>query len=139
MSTYWAIVFLTSFMLLYALYMQIASKHQKRKLRKNPIVYNEDFAPFVSIMVPAHNEASVIEGTIENILKLDYENYEITDVDERLSQEDKELAIPQCSNIDLSTLNNICKIFSLCNTCKEAFDYINEFFKQKKASINNLN
>ena len=29
-------------------------------------------------------------------------SYEITDVDERLSQEDKDLAIPQCSNIDLS-------------------------------------
>ena len=43
------------------------------------------------------------------------------------------------NSFDLSTLNNICKIFSLCNTCKEAFDYINEFFKQKKASINNLN
>lgn len=34
-----------------------------------------------------------------------YENYEITDVDERLNLEDQELAIAQCSNIDLSTLN----------------------------------
>lgn len=85
MSTCWAIVFLGSFMLAYMLYMQIASKHQKRKLRKNPIVYNEKFAPFVSIMIPAHNEASVITETVKNILALDYENYEIIVIDDRSS------------------------------------------------------
>ena len=35
MPTFWAIVFLCSFMFVYAIYMQIAYKHQKRKLRKN--------------------------------------------------------------------------------------------------------
>ncbi len=83
MSTFWAIIFLCSFMLGYAIYMQIAAKHQKRKLRKNPIVINENYKPFVSVLIPAHNEASVIEKTVENILKLDYENYEIVIIDDR--------------------------------------------------------
>ena len=83
MSTCWAIVFLLSFMIAYSLYMQIAYKHQKRKLRKNPIVYNKDFAPFVSIMIPAHNEGAVIAETVENILAIDYENFEIIIIDDR--------------------------------------------------------
>ncbi len=93
MSMYWAIVFLSSFMALYAVYMVVAYKHQKRKLRKNPIVYNEEFTPFVSIMVPAHNEASVIEGTIKNILELDYNEYEIIIIDDRSSDNTAEVAL----------------------------------------------
>ncbi len=83
MSTCWAIVCLCSFMTLYAIYMQIAAKHQKRKLRKNPIVFNEDFRPFVSVLIPAHNESNVIEGTVENMLALDYDNFEIVVIDDR--------------------------------------------------------
>ena len=36
MSTFWAIIFLGVFMLSYILYMQLALKHQKRKLKKYP-------------------------------------------------------------------------------------------------------
>lgn len=83
MDTFWAIITLLSFMVLYTIYMQIAFKHQTRKKRKNPPVINENYKPFVSIMVPAHNEATVIHKTIENILNLDYENYEIIVIDDR--------------------------------------------------------
>lgn len=83
MNTFWAIMTLLSFMVLYAIYMQIAFKHQIRKKRKNPPVINENYKPFVSIMVPAHNEATVIHKTVENILTLDYENYEIIVIDDR--------------------------------------------------------
>lgn len=34
-------------------------------------------------MVPAHNESEVIKATVENILKLDYENYELILIDDR--------------------------------------------------------
>lgn len=34
-------------------------------------------------MVPAHNEACVIEKTIENILKIDYENFDVIVIDDR--------------------------------------------------------
>jgi len=43
------------------------------------------------------------------------------------------------NSFNLSKLNEMCKIFSLCNSLKEAFDFINEFFKQEKVSIRNIN
>ena len=46
---------------------------------------NENYKPFVSIMVPAHNEESVICNTIETILNLDYPNFEIIAIDDRSS------------------------------------------------------
>lgn len=82
-DTFWAIVCLTTFMLSYTLYMQIACKHKKRKLTKTPLVINKDYKPFVSILIPAHNEQNVIEKTVENILCIDYENYEIIIIDDR--------------------------------------------------------
>ena len=43
------------------------------------------------------------------------------------------------NSFDLNALNNLCKIFNLCNSCKDAFEYINEIFKQNKVSLKNLN
>ncbi len=83
MPTFWAIVFLGSFMFVYAIYMQVAFKHQKRKLKKNPLEINYDYKPFVSIMLPSHNEEKVIAETVENILELDYPNYEVIVIDDR--------------------------------------------------------
>lgn len=67
----------------YALYAIAATKYQKRKLKKHPPVVNENYKPFISIMVPAHNEEYVIKNTIENIRKIDYPNYEIIAIDDR--------------------------------------------------------
>lgn len=86
-NTIWAIIFLIGFMFLYTFYMYCAMKYRKRKLRKNPPVVNYDFHPFVSIMIPAHNEAEVIKGTVENILKLDYKDFEIILIDDRSEDE----------------------------------------------------
>ena len=83
MDTYWAIITLMLFMVLYTIYMQIAFKHQIRKMKKNPPQINHEYKPFVSIMVPAHNEGTVIHETVENILKLDYENFELIVIDDR--------------------------------------------------------
>ena len=41
-----------------------------------------DYAPFVSIIVPAYNEELVIKNTIDSLLASDYENYEIIVVDD---------------------------------------------------------
>lgn len=70
-------------MVTYGLYSIAATKYQKRKLKKHPLVINESYKPFVSIMVPAHNEEYVIANTIENILALDYPNFEIIVIDDR--------------------------------------------------------
>ena len=78
-------VILCACMVIYGLYSIAATKYQKRKLKKNPVVINENYKPFVSIMIPAHNEESVITNTIENVLNLDYPNFEIIVIDDRSS------------------------------------------------------
>ncbi len=71
------------FMIVYGVYMNLATKHKKRKLAKQPRVINENYKPFVSILIPAHNEEFVIANTVENILNIDYENFEVIVIDDR--------------------------------------------------------
>ena len=78
-----AIVFLMIVMFLYGVYMQIAYKHKKRQQRKHPVDLDYSYKPFVSILVPAHNEDTVIAKTVENLVNLDYPDYEIIVIDDR--------------------------------------------------------
>lgn len=78
-------VILCACMVIYGLYSLAATKYQKRKLKKHPIVVNENYKPLVTVMVPAHNEESVISNTVENILSMDYPNFEIIVIDDRSS------------------------------------------------------
>ena len=82
-NTIWGLVFLIFGMTVYTIYMTLADKHKKRKLLKNPKVINENYKPFVTIMVPAHNVGAVISQTVENILQLDYPNFELIVIDDR--------------------------------------------------------
>jgi len=82
-NTVYGLAFLVLCMIVYTAYMTLADKHRKRKLQKNPQVINKDYKPFVTIMIPAHNEASVIGDTAKNILNIDYPNYEIILIDDR--------------------------------------------------------
>src|SRR5574344_1397950 len=82
-STFWAIVSMFTFIFCYVSYMQIAFKHRKRKLKKNPPPVNENYKPFVSILIPAHNEEKVIQKTVESVRELDYPNFEIIVIDDR--------------------------------------------------------
>jgi len=63
-------------------------KNDKRKI---PVIEGE--APFVSIMVPAHNEAKVIIQTVRSLLALDYphDRYEIIVINDNSSDNSKEL------------------------------------------------
>jgi hypothetical protein len=61
MNTIWGLVILLCLMALYGVYTSLALWHNKRKLKKNPKEIDESYKPFVSVMIPAHNEASVIE------------------------------------------------------------------------------
>ncbi len=72
-------------MITYGLYSIAATKYQKRKLKKHPPIVNENYKPFVSIMIPAHNEESVISTTVRNILCLDYPSFEVIVIDDRSS------------------------------------------------------
>ena len=58
-NTMWAIIFLIAFMTLYSLYMYVVTKYRKRKLKKCPPSLDYNFHPFVSILIPCHNEHEV--------------------------------------------------------------------------------
>ena len=81
--TVWGLAILVSLMAVYAVFTNLAYKLKKRKSLKEPPVKNENYKPFVSIMIPAHNEESVIANTVESVLKLDYPNFEIIAIDDR--------------------------------------------------------
>ncbi|MDD3593274.1 MAG: glycosyltransferase family 2 protein [Candidatus Gastranaerophilales bacterium] len=77
-------LFIVTFLLvLYTIFTTAAFSHQDRRLRKKPQRLNLDYEPTVCIMIPAHNEETVIEKTIENIAAIDYEKFEIFVIDDR--------------------------------------------------------
>ena len=82
-NTFVGFLILCACMVTYGLYSIAATKYQKRKLKKHPPVVNESYKPFITIMVPAHNEESVITNTVENILAIDYPNFEVIVIDDR--------------------------------------------------------
>lgn len=96
-NTLWGLVFLIVGMIVYAIYLQRATIHKRRKLLKNPLVVNENFKPFVTVMIPAHNEESVITKTVENILEMDYENFEVIVIDDR-SEDDTASVVKELEN-----------------------------------------
>src|SRR5574344_352400 len=82
-NTVWGLVFLCCGMIIYAIYMNLATKHRKRQMRKNPQVINTEYKPFVTVMIPAHNEEGVISKTVEKVLEMTYEKFEIIVIDDR--------------------------------------------------------
>ncbi len=82
-NTLWGYVLLLTCMTIYGVYSTLALKHKKRQLKKQPIKINEDYKPFVSILIPAHNEDAVISHTVDNIMQLNYQNFEIILIDDR--------------------------------------------------------
>lgn len=97
MNTPCAFMTILIFMAVYTAYMQIAFKHRVRKQRKHPVEKNYNYVPYVSILIPAHNEASVIGNTIENISKIDYPKYEIIVIDDRSTDNTAEVLENICS------------------------------------------
>ena len=82
-NTVLGLAFLCLCMTIYAVFTNLAYTLKKRIMKKYPQVINEDYKPFVTVMIPAHNEESVIASTVENILGMDYENFEIIVIDDR--------------------------------------------------------
>lgn len=82
-NTLWGLIFLCAGMIIYAIYMHLATLHKRRKLKMNPQVVNENYKPFITVMIPAHNEESVITSTVQNILNINYEKFEIIVIDDR--------------------------------------------------------
>ena len=84
---YPALVLILGFIIAYTILFNIAERHQRRKNKKNPPKFDESYRPFVTIMIPAHNEQAVIAETVKNISSIDYDYYEIIVIDDR--SEDK--------------------------------------------------
>ena len=120
MNTPCAFITILVFMTLYTTYMQIAYKHRVRKQRKHPIEKNYNYKPFVSILIPAHNEAVVIEKTIDNIMQMDYPNYEVIVIDDRSSDD------------TAAVLDNICSKY----TNLKYFSRTKDAFPGKSAVLN---
>ncbi|MCD4785503.1 MAG: glycosyltransferase family 2 protein [Candidatus Eremiobacteraeota bacterium] len=65
--------------------------------RPKKFLINKDYSPFISIVIPARNEAYVIANTVRSILKLDYKkddklNFEILVMDDNSSDDTFEIA-----------------------------------------------
>ena len=82
-NTVWGLALLCALMSVYVVFMNLSYKLKKRKLQKFPEIINESYKPFVSVMIPAHNEESVISNTVKNISEMTYENFEIIIIDDR--------------------------------------------------------
>ncbi len=82
-NTVWGLALLCTFMFTYALFMNLSYKFKKRKLQKYPQIINENYKPYVTVMIPAHNEETVITNTVENILQMNYENFDVIVIDDR--------------------------------------------------------
>jgi len=74
------VVFLVA---LYTIALSAAFNHQARKRKKRPQRLNCSYEPSICIMIPAHNEESVIEKTIENVMGLEYNDFEVFVIDDR--------------------------------------------------------
>lgn len=53
---------------------------------------SQDFTPFVSVLLPAFNEAKVIEAALKNFEKIDYKNFEVLVIDDGSEDETFEKA-----------------------------------------------
>ena len=53
---------------------------------------HKDYSPFISIIVPAFNEGITLKDSIESLLNLDYQNYEVIIVNDGSTDNSKEVA-----------------------------------------------
>ena len=70
-------------MVFYTIALSASFSHQNRKNKKRPQRLNLNYEPSISILIPAHNEENVIRKTVENILTLDYDDFEVFVIDDR--------------------------------------------------------
>ncbi|MGN2338614.1 glycosyltransferase [Clostridium cagae] len=82
----WIIIFVNIILVVfgYIYYSKVHNKIMKEKLK---------YYPFVSVMVPAHNEAIIIRKTVESLLELDYphDRYEIIIINDNSSDNSAEI------------------------------------------------
>ena len=81
--TDWGLALFVCFMGAYFITASLATKLKTRKELKLPKIKDESYKPFVSVMIPAHNEESVISSTVARVFEMTYPNYEVIVIDDR--------------------------------------------------------
>lgn len=82
-NTVWGLAIICLGMLVYGITANLAYKVKKRVLKLHPQEINESYKPFVTIMIPAHDEEGVISDTVANIECIDYPHFEVIVIDDR--------------------------------------------------------
>ena len=82
-NTVWGLALLCLLMAVYVMFSNLSYKLKTRRLEKYPEIINTEYRPHVTVMIPAHNEEGVISNTVENILNIDYENFDVIVIDDR--------------------------------------------------------
>ncbi len=70
-------------MVMYTICLSAVYSHHHLRKKKRPQRLNLNYEPSICIMIPAHNEEAVISKTVENVLGLDYDDFEILVIDDR--------------------------------------------------------
>lgn len=81
--TDWGLALFVCFMGAYFITASLATKLKTRKESKQPKIKDESYKPFISVMIPAHNEESVISSTVARVFEMTYPNYEVIVIDDR--------------------------------------------------------
>lgn len=97
-------------------------KFYLREERKENSV-NLQFEPKVTIITPAHNEEKFIRETLENLLKLNYQNYEIVVIDD-MSDDKTSCFVGEFLNDDRVHLIKLEKNVGKANAINIALKYI---------------
>lgn len=93
---------------------------RKEKKEEN---LNLKFEPKVTIIIPAHNEEKFIRETLENALKLNYQNYEVVVVDDMSSDKTYEI-VEEFLNDDRVHLIKLEKNVGKANAINIALKFI---------------
>lgn len=82
----------TLYSLAYAsLVFTVGAIYYRPRAKSNEEAIPEDELPFVSILIPAHNEENVIGHTISHMLRLDYPRFEVIVIDDHSSDRTSEI------------------------------------------------
>lgn len=101
-SVIYMIIFLYSIIGLY-----IYSKKRVYIEEKN--ILKSEFAPGISILVPAYNESAVIENTIKSLMSIEYSKYEIIVINDGSTDNSLQEIIDKFQMVEIKTIwnNNI--------------------------------